>query len=204
LFEFEPMVMRKLLGSLPHGAIGLAFAVALLPACSNTVGSPPGPNFATGTDALTRIYRLGIGDKLKISVFGEESLSGPVEIDAFGRVSLPLAGDVPAKGLSIIQFRDAVAKKLSDGYLKNPRVTVEVTNYRGIYIHGEVKTGGEFPFKPGLTLRDAVALAGGYTYRADQSLMLIQREGDGVVRIPLPTDVPVLPGDNLQVPERFF
>ncbi len=198
------MVLRRLLDQFSVTALGLAGALALLSACSSTVGAPPGPNFATGQDALSRVYRLGIGDKLKITVFGEESLSGPVEVDAFGRVALPLAGDVPAKGLTIVQFREAVGKKLSDGFLKNPRITVEVTNYRSIYMHGEVKNGGEFPFKPGLTLRDAVALAGGYTYRADQSLMLIQREGDGIVRIPLPSDVPVLPGDNLQVPERFF
>jgi polysaccharide biosynthesis/export protein len=198
------MVMRKRLGQLPLTALGLACVLALLSACASTVGSPPGPNFATGQDALARVYRLGIGDKLKISVFGEETLSGPVEVDARGQVALPLAGDVAAKGLTIQQFRDAVARKLSDGFLKNPRVTVEVANYRPIYVHGEVKNGGEFQFKAGMTLRDAVAIAGGYTYRADQSLMLIQREGDGVVRIQMPTDVPVLPGDNLQIPERFF
>ena len=204
LRQIEPMYPRSLLDNTARSVATAVVAGLCLAACSDTVGAPPSPSFATGNQASERTYRLGIGDKLKITVFGEENLSGATEVNAMGQVALPLAGEVPAKGLAINQFRDAVVRRLQDGYLKTPKVTVEITNYRSIYVHGEVKTGGEFPFKPGLTLRDAVAVAGGYTYRADQSFVLITREGEKITRIPLPSDVPVLPGDNLQVPERFF
>lgn len=179
-------------------------AALLTGACSDTAGTSQTPNFARGPNALDRTYRLGIGDKLKITVFGEENLSGTTEVNAMGQVALPLAGEVPAKGVPVNQFRDAVVRRLQDGYLKNPKVTVEITNYRGIYVHGEVKSGGEFPYKAGLTIRDAIAVAGGYTYRANQGHVLITREGEQIAKIPLPSDVPVLPGDNLQIPERFF
>lgn len=204
LRKIEPMYLRNLLGKptrLLAAALGAALCVG---SCSDKVYGPLPPSFASGPNALERTYRLGVGDKLKITVFGEENLSGAAEVNALGQVALPLAGEIPAKGLAIAQFRDAVARRLSDGYLKNPKVTVEITNYRGIYVHGEVKSGGEFPFKPGLTIRDAVAVAGGYTYRADQSNVLVTREGEQAVYIPLPSDIPVLPGDNLQIPERFF
>ena len=198
------MYPRQLLDKTVRSAAVALLAALGLAACSDSSGAPPSPSFATGAKALERTYRLGIGDKLKITVFGEENLSGATEVNAMGQVALPLAGEIPAKGLAINQFRDAVVRRLSDGYLKAPKVTVEITNYRAIYVHGEVKSGGEFAFKPGLTLRDAVAVAGGYTYRADQSEILITREGEQITRIPLPSDVPVLPGDNLQIPERFF
>ncbi len=201
--KIGPMYLRRLLDiakrTAPAFLAGLCVA-----ACSAPEGIAPSPSFATGGQALERTYRLGIGDKLKITVFGEENLSGATEVNAMGQVALPLAGEVPAKGLAINQFRDAVVRRLQDGYLKTPKVTVEITNYRGIYVHGEIKSGGEFPYKPGLSIRDAVAVAGGYTYRADQSFVLVAREGEKITRIPLPSDVPVLPGDNLQIPERFF
>ncbi|MCU0954443.1 MAG: polysaccharide export protein [Hyphomicrobium sp.] len=154
--------------------------------------------------SLGAAYRLGIGDKLKITVFGEDTLSGPVEVNAAGQVALPLAGDVPAEGKTLPQFRDAVTARLSDGYLKNPKVTVEISNYRPIYVHGEVKNGGEFNYKTGLKLRDAVAMAGGYTYRANQSTFILIRDGVGEVSVPANGTVSLLPGDNIRIPERFF
>ena len=165
-----------------------------------------GPQFVTQQDKqkFQRIYRLGVGDKLKVSVFGEENLSGQFEVNAFGQVSMPLIGEMPAKGLALNDFRDRVVRKLSDGYLKNPRVAVEILNYRPIYVHGEVKSGGEFQFKNGISLRDTVAIAGGYTYRANQSYLYIGREGEPDIAVQLPSDIPVLPGDNIRIPERFF
>ncbi len=183
-----------------------ALALACIAAgCAETVGPPP-PGF-TATDApsaLGATYRLGIGDKLKITVFGEESLSGPAEVNGAGQVALPLAGEVPAQGKTLPQFRDAVARRLADGFLKNPKVTVEITTYRPIYVHGEVKNGGEFAYKSGLKLRDAVAMAGGYTYRANQTYALVTREGQAEARVPTNETVTILPGDNVRIPERFF
>jgi len=180
-------------------------AAALLSACADGSDAPILDVSRTGGPGLSRIYRLGIGDKLKVSVYGEQDLSGAFEVNASGNVPMPLIGEIPAKGRPITEFRDAVARKLAEGYLKSPKVSVEVLNYRPIYVHGEVRTGGELAFKTGLKLRDAIAAAGGYTYRANQSYVLLIREGQpGESRVLLPSDLDVLPGDNIQVPERFF
>ena len=182
---------------------GLLCTVALA-ACVDAGGAPLSL-LKQDPEGLSRVYRLGVGDKLKVTVFGEQDLSGAYEVNAAGRLAIPLIGEVPAKGQPIGSVREAIAARLSQGYLKQPRVSVEVLNYRPIYIHGEVRSGGEFPFKPGLKMRDAVAVAGGYTYRANQTYALLTREGEQVeVRVPLPSDIDVLPGDNIRIPERFF
>jgi polysaccharide export outer membrane protein len=199
------MVPRLSLDKAAHLCVAAAFAALLAGACAQQ-NMMSGPQFAThqGKVPLSRIYKLGIGDKLKVSVFGEENLSGQFEVNASGQISMPLIGEMPAKGLAISEFRDSIARKLSEGYLKHPRVAVEMTNYRPIYVHGEVKNGGEFQYKNGLMLRDAVAMAGGYTYRADQSFLYIGREGEADGAVQMPADIPVLPGDNIRIPERFF
>jgi len=180
-------------------------ALISIGACSDGGGmGPPLPESALTAGNL-KAYRLGIGDKIRLIVFGEPDLSGTYEINALGVVSLPLAGDIQAAGLEAQAFKDAAARRLSDGYLKNPRLTVEIVGYRPIYVQGEVRTAGEFPFKTGLRLRDAIALAGGYTYRANQSYVVLSRPGqklDATVR--LPTDLLLMPGDNIRVPERYF
>jgi polysaccharide biosynthesis/export protein len=199
------MVLRRLLDSPARSLIAAFLAPMLLSACAQQ-GSVTGPQFATkhGKESLNRVYRLGAGDKIKVAVFGEENLSGVFEVNAFGQVSMPLIGEMPAKGLALNEFRDKVARRLAEGFLKNPRVAVEITNTRPIFIHGEVRNGGEFQYKPGIMLRDAVAMAGGYTYRADQSYINIARESEPDTAVQMPTDIPVLPGDNIKIPERFF
>lgn len=181
----------------------LAISAGLLAAsCASTPEYTT--SYVTTGHSVERTYRLGVGDKLKVTVFGEENLSGQFEVNALGQVSMPLIGEVPAANQPIVEFRDTIARRLANGYLKNPRVTVDVLNYRPIYVHGEVKSGGEFPFKSGLRLRDAVALAGGYTYRANQTYVAVFREGQGEMTIPMDGTFSVLPGDNIRVPERFF
>ena len=197
--------MRLPLERFVRVTVAALLSAMLTGACVNPT-TISGPQFATreGKVPLQRIYRLGVGDKLKITVFGEENLSGPLEVNGVGQVSMPLIGELPAKGLALHEFRDAVARRLADGYLKNPKVSVEMTNYRPIYVHGEVKNGGEFQYKNGLFLRDVVAMAGGYTYRADQSYLYIGREGEPDAAVKMPAEIPVLPGDNIRIPERFF
>jgi protein involved in polysaccharide export with SLBB domain len=152
-----------------------------------------------------KTYRLGAGDKIRLAVFGETDLSGTFEVNAHGGLALPLAGEVAVGGLDIESARQAIVRRLSDGYLKSPRVTAEVASYRPIYVHGEVRTGGEYPFKVGTRLRDAIAVAGGYTYRAHQGYVLLARDGSTRdARVPMPSDMLVMPGDNIRVPERFF
>lgn len=180
-------------------------AVAVASGCSSP-GEFASPQFATrqGQNPISRIYRLGIGDKLKVSVFGEDNLSGQFEVNAVGQISMPLIGEMPAKGLAIHEFRESVARKLADGYLKNPKVNVEMLNYRPIFVHGEVKNGGEYAYKNGISLRDAIAMAGGYTYRAEQTYLYVGREGEPDVAVKTPADIAILPGDNIRIPERFF
>ena len=200
------MCVRRSLPVKPVVAV-LAAVALLLGACADggdapeLAVAPPGG----GRPELSRIYRLGVGDKLKVTVFGEPDLSGTFEVNATGNVALPLIGEMAARGRPIVDFRQAVTRRLGEGYLRNPKVTVEVLNYRPIYVHGEVKQGGELAFKSGIRLRDAVAMAGGYTYRAEKGFVLIIREGESrEARVTLPSDLDVLPGDNIRVPERFF
>ena len=122
-------------------------------------------NPVTGRNA----YELGSGDKVRITVFGETDLSGEYDVDGSGNVRLPLVGQVRAAGLSLHDFEAQIADTLRHGYLRDPKVSVEVTAYRPFYIIGEVTKPGQYPYVNGMTALNAVALAGGYTYRADDS-----------------------------------
>jgi polysaccharide export outer membrane protein len=150
-------------------------------------------------------YKLGPGDKVRIIVFGEESLSGEFSVSGGGKIAFPLIGEIAAAGVSVPDLQAAIAAKLADGYLKNPRVSAEVLNYRPFFILGEVMKPGEYPFTNGLTVLNAVATASGFTYRADTKKAYIKRAQDAresVVR--LTPDTPVLPGDTIRIGERFF
>lgn len=190
---------------MPGIATAAVLAAAAIGACADPGGAPEARLPARTNVDISRIYRLGVGDKIKLTVFGEENMSGTFEVNAIGNVPVALIGEVPAKGRGIADFREAVRQKLAQGYLTNPKVTVEVVNFRPIYIHGEVRSGGEFPYKNGLKLRDAIALAGGFTYRANETHVILVREGSPEqLKVALPADIEVLPGDNIRVPERFF
>lgn len=151
-------------------------------------------------------YKLGAGDKVRITVFGEPNLSGEYEIDGTGLVAFPLIGEVKAAGGTARDLEQGVKGKLRDGYLKNPVVSIEILSYRPFFILGEVKRPGSYPYKNGLTVLNAVALAGGYTYRAKQSRWLITRTGkkEWQEKEIEKGDFAVLPGDTIVVPERFF
>lgn len=186
-------------------AIAVLACTCLVSCAENS--STIAPKLAQQRVGLTdpNIYRFGVGDKIKLTVFGEPDLSGTFEVNSSGQIPIPLVGDVTAKGSTLTELRETITRRLADGYLKNPKLSLEIQNYRPIYVHGEVKTGGEFVFKNGLKFRDAVAMAGGYTYRANQNFVLIAREGESKeIRVDLPSDLRVLPGDNIRVPERFF
>ncbi len=169
----------------------------------NTTGGGGAPTVGPGAAGG---LRLQAGDKLKVTVFGEDKLSGEYEIDSGGSVSLPLAGTVQAAGLTKPELEQLLSKKFSAAqYLKNPKVTVDVSNFRPFYVLGEVEKPGEYPFKSGLNLMSAIAVAGGSTYRSSQSKVLIQRSGEkGFTEYPLSPTVPVYPGDLIKVPERYF
>lgn len=174
-----------------------------LTSLSTQLGFAPAP--VLGMGKIDRIYRLGVGDRLRVEVFGETDLTGESEVNANGNAVLPLLGEVPAKGLPLDEFKAELGRRLQRGYIKTPQVSVQVLNYRPIYVQGEVRHGGEFAYKAGLSLADAVALAGGYTYRSVTTSIYLRRQGEAQGRvIPMDGTIPVLPGDNLTVEERFF
>ncbi len=174
----------------------------------------PAPRTASRSQAITteqapssteQSYVLGPNDKVRLRVYGEQDIAGDYEVDGAGFVSIPLAGRVKAAGLTTRQLERAIASALSKGLLRDPRVNVEVATYRPFFILGEVKRAGEYPYKSGLTVLDAVASAGGYTYRANERKVAIRRAGSAVEDV-YPLDAPVLvyPGDNIRVLERYF
>lgn len=150
-------------------------------------------------------YVLGPSDRVRLKVYGEQDITGEYELDTNGYISVPLAGRVKAAGLNTRQLEKAVAAALSKGLLRDPRVNAEVATYRPFFILGEIKKAGEYPYKAGLTVLDAVASAGGYTYRANESKVVIRRAGSSVEEThALDAPVPVFPGDNIRIPERYF
>jgi len=160
---------------------------------------------APDNGAVEVAYRLSIGDKLRITVYGHEDLSGEFDVDATGNLSLPLIGDVHATGLTANELEAEITNLLRPDYLKNPRVSAELLNYRPFYIFGEVKTPGSFPYANGMTVISAVAVAGGFTYRARKNRIRITRgDGDDKVEFDAQDDTLILPGDVIEVPERFF
>lgn len=150
-------------------------------------------------------YLLGSSDKVRVTVYGEPTLSGEFFVTGSGVVSLPLIGEVKAAGLSLSQFQQAVQSSLSDGYLKDPRVSAEVLTFRPFYILGEVSKPGTYPYTSGLTVMNAVATAGGYTYRADKKQVFVKRNGaTEEQKLALDPTVTVAPGDTIRIGERFF
>ena len=150
-------------------------------------------------------YVLGPNDKVRVKVYGEPDITGEYEVDGNGRVSIPLAGRVQAAGKTTKQLEAAIRAALSKGIVRDPRVNVDVATYRPYYILGEVKNSGEYPYKVGLTIMDAVAAAGGFTYRANEHKVYLRRAGVGrEEEYTLNAPVLVYPGDNIRIPERYF
>lgn len=174
-------------------------------------GTPDSRGPATQADleataaAATAAPRFQGGEKIKITVYNEPSLSGEYDIDPNGVVSLPLAGTVKAIGLTQAQLEQNLARKFRSEYLRNPKVTVSIIQFRPIYIVGEVEKQGEYAFKPGLNVLTAMASAGGGTYRANRKYVLIQHFGEtGMKEYPQSATTMILPGDLIKVPERYF
>jgi protein involved in polysaccharide export with SLBB domain len=161
-----------------------------------------------GPAALVEQYpeiKLSAGDKLRVTVFGEDKLSGDFDLDLNGNASLPLAGTVNLAGQTKQQAEATIARKLRSEYLRSPKVTVDVTSFRPFYVIGQVERPGEFPYRNRLNIISAMAVAGGPTFRASKSKVFIQRGGVGAFEeVELSPSIPVYPGDIIRVPERYF
>ena len=150
-------------------------------------------------------YKLGSGDLIKITVFNQVELSGEYTVNGAGIISLPLIGDVKTKDFTVKQVELAIANKLKPDYLLNPKVSVQVLNYRPFYILGEVKQPQSYPYVDGMTYLNAAAIAGGFTYRAKEDHVMVVRLKDPQKHeIRLNMDDKVMPGDVIRVEERFF
>ena len=162
--------------------------------------TPPTPTAALSTDS----YKLGSGDRLRVTVFQHPDLSGEFALDGAGNFAMPLVGEVQAYGLTTREVEQRVQGQFSNGFLVDPKVSIEVLNYRPFYILGEVKAPGAYQFVNGMTVLNAVALSGGFSYRAKQSDFLLQRGGSNTAGAPVSGETPLLPGDIVTVQERFF
>jgi protein involved in polysaccharide export with SLBB domain len=164
----------------------------------------PGSDHAGVVD-VTEDYRLGSGDKLRIIVFDEPSLSGEFLVDGTGAVSLPLIGEIEASGKTVRELQRDIELALKDGYLNDPKVSAEVLNFRPFYILGEVNIPGTYPYTDGLTVLNAVATAGGFTYRANERVVYIRRAGELKEQpYKMTSSTPVRPGDTVRIGERIF
>ena len=146
------------------------------------------------------------GERIKITVYGEEGLTGEYDVNPSGYISMPLIGSIRAAGQAPVQFGRAIeARYRSGGFLQDPHVNVAVVTFKPFYVLGEATTPGEYPYRSGLTVHSAVAMAGGFTYRASRSIVLIRHIGDDVWReYSLTEPVPIAPGDLIRIPERYF
>lgn len=181
-------------------------SVSQLPS-RNAAGALP-PFAAKGESAAYEFaqgYRVGAGDKLSIRVAGEADLTGEYVVDASGIMSMPYVQSITVAGLNTSQIENIITTKLKNGFLRDPKVSVQAISLRPFYIMGEVTTAGSFAYQPGMTVQNAIAIAGGYGPRADQGKVLITRKnatGTSTQKVPVTTQV--YPGDIVFVRERWF
>lgn len=150
-------------------------------------------------------YRLGSRDKVRILVFNEPTLSGEFSVNGNGALSLPLIGEVSTVGKTTEQLKQDIETALANGYLREPRVSIDVLSFRPFYILGEVSKAGEYPYANGLTVLNAVATAEGFTYRAEKRVAYVRREGESQEKAyKLTPDLRVQPGDTIRIGERYF
>ena len=159
----------------------------------------------SGVDSLSR-YQLGSGDVISITVFGEEDLRlQKMRLTDAGTISYPVLGELKVLGLTVGDLERVITEGLKGRYLVNPRVSVSVDEYRPFFINGQVERGGGYPFQPGLTVRKAVTLAGGFKERASKEKIFIIRDKERNAKpVKVDLDTPVHPGDIITVEESFF
>jgi polysaccharide biosynthesis/export protein len=150
-------------------------------------------------------YRLDAGDKLRVVVFGQEGLTNTYAIDASGSITMPLIGQVPARGRSPASLAAQIAARLRNGYIREPSVAVEIESYRPFFILGEVQAPGQYPYVPNMTVESAVAIAGGFSPRAKRDMVtLTHTDANGAARYAVPLGTSLGPGDTVYVGERWF
>lgn len=164
-------------------------------AAATTRATPP---------ATASVYRIGPDDKLRMIIYGEEQLSGEYIVGGEGTISPPLIGAINVAGLTVAEAQARITQAYSASYVADPKVSIDVIEYRPFYILGEVNKAGQYPYRIGMTVMRAVATAEGFTHRANQKKVAIQGT-DGIERVvPLDSRTQVQPGDTIRILERYF
>ncbi|MGE0096453.1 MAG: polysaccharide biosynthesis/export family protein [Alphaproteobacteria bacterium] len=177
--------------------IGVLFVAGLV-ACGSTP-APEDQGAATSPE-----YHLGSGDRVRVTVLDQPNLTGEYRVDGAGRLAFPLIGSIDARGLSPSELEEKITSRLKPEYLANPSVSVEVVNARPFYVLGEVKNPGSYPYVEGITVLNAVAIAGGFTYRAREEDFYITRSASPSQKQAASAATRVTPGDVITVRERYF
>lgn len=167
---------------------------------------------ACASPPKTELPRIGLvqqtlapGDRLKLDVYREENLSGEYVVNDEGNLVLPLAGTIKAAGKTLPDMRRELTALLSEGYVRDARITLDIVTYRPIYILGEVQKPGEYTFAEGMSVFALVAKAGGFTYRANRNVAYVRHSKDGQEQAyRLDSGAAVLPGDTIRIGPRFF
>lgn len=180
--------------------IAVVFTALVLTGCMQTSAS-----VTTGYAPVDEPYRLDAGDKLRIVVYGQEGLTNTYAVGANGAITMPLIGSVLARGLTPAQLAASITARLKKGYLREPYVAAEVESYRPFFILGEVAAPGQYPYVPNMTAESAVAIAGGFTPRAQRNAIKLTRVGEeGAAQAVVPPGTFLKPGDTVVVAERWF
>lgn len=215
MFQILPARPNSPAARRPGAAVSgiLLAAGLLLSACAGpaTVAQPqPAPVAAAQTGQAqapmpTSQYRLDSGDELRVIVFGQEQLSGTYRVDDAGAISMPLLPPVGVRGLTALETKASIEQALSQTLLRNPNVSVQVSTFRPFFILGQVNSPGQYPYVAGMTVETAVAIAGGYTYRANTSRVRLTRGAQTAKQeFKVEPTAPVFPGDTVFIRERFF
>jgi polysaccharide export outer membrane protein len=162
-------------------------------------------SYAAYPAGIDLAYALDSGDRLRITVFGQEGLTNSYAVDAAGNITMPLIGPVAARGLTPDQLSQSISERLRQGYIREPHLALEIEGYRPFFILGEVTTPGQYAYVANMTVENAVAIAGGFGPRAAKSTVTLSRnQGGQVVKATVGLGYPIRPGDTLRIQERWF
>ena len=162
-------------------------------------------SFAPNGSPVSSDYKLGPNDRTRIIVFGQPSLTGEFVLDGNGVLAFPLIGNVDARGMTPSQLQTTISRRLDQDWIKNPSVSVEVSTRRPFYVVGEVQKPGSYPYVTDMNVLNAIATAGGESYRANMHEFWIKRKQNGrIVRVEANQESIVQPGDTVIVRERYF
>jgi len=193
-----PVAMAQPQSDLDAMAYGQSYAMAPAPTPVVYAAAPMPAAYDTA-------YKLDVGDKLRVVVYGQEGLTNSYAIDAGGSITMPLIGAVHARGRTPAGLAAEITAKLRNGYIREPSVAVEIESYRPFFILGEVAAPGQYPYVPNMSVESAVAIAGGFSPRARRdTVTLTHTDGSGSMRVAVPLGTAVGPGDTVLVGERWF